>query len=500
LAVTATLGFLPEFRSQAHVQAQKQAEVIKEVGAQLTLLTKRTLEHRPPAMEPTRRTLEDIKELGSRLQSAKLTREDALKDLSRAADQLKQDALNLAKNPALRKMEQAARTPSGSSEQSRATLQKQMESLQKQLGDKNANPEAAEKLQKDLEKLKDAAKGLAGDNSAAAQAARKQMSEMASSLARKAESLGMPMPNLDDAVAALNQAQVEQFLKNLDAAEMDLQKMADLSRMMSQLQKQMEKTGKDLPEQLKNGQAQAAIDSLQKMIDQFQRGEPTAEQLKQMTDELARALQPAEQYGKVAELLKKALSEAHSPGKGARSAAGASLAAAQKELQALLDQMADAQSMMASLQGLQRAQMAVGNNQSWGKCKNPKLGYNKNGKGGRGVGMWKESSAWDLPDELQELWDNSSVNRPDSAGKGHTERDVSVPDGLTPTKIKGQMQAGGAMPSITLKGLSIKGDSKVAYTEAVTAAQSDAQAALNQEQVPKAYRGAVRDYFDDLKK
>ena len=39
----------------------------------------------------------------------------------------------------------------------------------------------------------------------------------------------------------------------------------------------------------------------------------------------------------------------------------------------------------------------------------------------------------------------------------------------------------------------------VAYTEAVNAAQSEAQAALNQEQVPKAYRHAVRDYFDDLK-
>lgn len=54
------------------------------------------------------------------------------------------------------------------------------------------------------------------------------------------------------------------------------------------------------------------------------------------------------------------------------------------------------------------------------------------------------------------------------------------------------------MPNITLKGLSIRGESRVAYTEAVTSAQSEAQAALNQEQVPKAYRRSVRDYFDDL--
>src|SRR5438046_2339718 len=63
----------------------------------------------------------------------------------------------------------------------------------------------------------------------------------------------------------------------------------------------------------------------------------------------------------------------------------------------------------------------------------------------------------------------------------------------------GQISSGGPMPSITLKGVSIKGQSKVAYTEAVTRAQSEAQSALSQEQVPRAYQGAVKDYFDDLK-
>ena len=56
------------------------------------------------------------------------------------------------------------------------------------------------------------------------------------------------------------------------------------------------------------------------------------------------------------------------------------------------------------------------------------------------------------------------------------------------------------MPSITLKGLSIKGQSSVPYQEAASAAQAEAQSALNQDQVPRAYQGAVRDYFDDLKK
>jgi hypothetical protein len=55
------------------------------------------------------------------------------------------------------------------------------------------------------------------------------------------------------------------------------------------------------------------------------------------------------------------------------------------------------------------------------------------------------------------------------------------------------------MPSFTLRGVSIKGSSKVQFQEAVTAAQSDARNALNQDKVPRAYRDSVRDYFDDLK-
>jgi hypothetical protein len=55
------------------------------------------------------------------------------------------------------------------------------------------------------------------------------------------------------------------------------------------------------------------------------------------------------------------------------------------------------------------------------------------------------------------------------------------------------------MPSIKLKGVSIKGQSRVEYEAAVLAAQSEAQGALSQDQVPRAYQGAVRDYFDDLK-
>jgi hypothetical protein len=85
--------------------------------------------------------------------------------------------------------------------------------------------------------------------------------------------------------------------------------------------------------------------------------------------------------------------------------------------------------------------------------------------------------------------------------RGQTDRvPGELSDALTPTKVKGQFSPGGPMPSITLKGVSIKGQSKVLYQEAVAAAQSDAQSALSQEKVPRAYQSTVKEYFDDLKK
>jgi hypothetical protein len=56
------------------------------------------------------------------------------------------------------------------------------------------------------------------------------------------------------------------------------------------------------------------------------------------------------------------------------------------------------------------------------------------------------------------------------------------------------------MPSISLPGVSIKGTSKVQFEESATAAQSEADSALSQDKVPRAYQGPVKDYFDDLKK
>ena len=270
--------------------------------------------------------------------------------------------------------------------------------------------------------------------------------------------------------------------------------------MLQQLQQQAAaKLGKDLAEQLKNGEAEAAQKTLEKMVAQLKAAQTSPEQLKKLLEEVSKAIDPATQYGKVGDLLKQASGQMQ---QGQKPDAAQSLADAAKELEKLLQQMGDSQSLMATLDALKKAEFSIGTCTGWGQCQGPP-GYKPGGKPGRGVGTWaEEESGWVFaPEQTEDRWDNSGVVRPDTDGKGHTDRgEAQVNDALVPTKVRGQITPGGQMPSITLKGVSIKGQSKIAYTEAVAAAQSEAQSAINQDQVPRAYQGAVKDYFDDLKK
>jgi hypothetical protein len=496
LVLAATLGFVPEHRSKAQQQKKKEAEIVKETGRQLAELTRRTMEHRPPVMEPTEKALNSVKELGDRLAQARLTRTEALHDLASATEKLKDQAKDLAKDPALRKLEQAARSPSGRNTTSNADLQKQIDSMQKQLGNPNATPDALDKLQRELQKMQQAAAGLPG-NDAAGQQQKQEMSQALSDLAKKAQELGLQLPSLEDAIKALEGSQIDQFLKDLKVAEVDLEKMQAMAKAMQELQKQMAQLGKDLAEQLDKGQAEAAMQTLQKMIDQLKKGNPSEEQLQKLLAEVDKAVKPGSQYGKVGDFLKEAAGKMQG---GDKPGAAKSLADASDELKRLLDQLGDAQSMMAMMDALQKAQMCVGNGMSWGQCLAKIPGVGKGGRPGRGVGTWSDDNGWLSYAEMTERWDNSGLERPDMAPRGETDRgEGELSDALVPTKVKGQISPGGPMPSITLKGVSIKGQSKVGYTEAVAAAQSEAQSALSQEQVPRAYQGAVKDYFDDLK-
>ncbi len=495
LALGAGLGFVPEYRSKTFLQKKADERVIKEAGRQLAELTRHNLEKRAPVLEPTRKSLEVVTNLGDQLALKPMTRSEALKDLASVTEKLKDQLKELGKDPGLRRLEQAARAAGGTESQTAAGLQKQIEALQKQVGTPIGNPDALDKLQKSLEKLQDAARGLADQNSPGADAERQKLSESLSALSRQAQDMGMELPQLDDAINALAANQTDMLLKDLQAATSDLEKMRDMAKNLQQLQQQVEKLGKDLAEQLKNGQPEAAQQTLQKMISELNAANLSPEQLQKLISEVSKAIDPAGNYGKVAEHLKSAVKKMQG---GDKSGAAKSLADASKELENLMQQLADAQQLQDTLDALNQASTCIGTCQGW-RAGRP--GYKPGGKPGGGVGTWADDENGQWSGEWTSGWDNSGVVRPDLDPRGHSDRgEGELSDALQPTKVRGQFSPGGQMPSITLKGVSIKGQSKVAYEEAAAAAQSDAQSALSQEKVPRAYQGAVRDYFDDLKK
>ena len=168
LALAAGLGFVPEYRSPKFVQKQRDAEIIKDTGQRLADLTRRSLESRPPALEQTQKSLENVAELGDHLAKAQVTRAEALKDLSSVTEKLKEQVRELGRNPVFQSMEKAARSVERGGTPSSAELQKQIDSLQKSLGDQAKDPNALDKMKRDIQQAKEAAASLPDKDSPAA--------------------------------------------------------------------------------------------------------------------------------------------------------------------------------------------------------------------------------------------------------------------------------------------------------------------------------------------
>jgi polyhydroxyalkanoate synthesis regulator phasin len=498
LALSAGLGFLPEYRTQAFLQKQQDAMAVKQAGQILLDLTRRNPERREPLLPPTERSLQAVQELGLKLDKVALSRSDALKDLASVTEKIKSGQKELGlQNPAFKSLEKAAREAGRSSDA--AAAQRQMEALQKSLGESAETPEAIEKL---AAQLHDAEKALAnmpqGDTPGASDA-RHQLSQSLSDFAKQARDMGQPLPDLESAIAALQSGQLTTLRHDLDAATTDLDKLKDMAQTLQQLQQQAGHPGKDLPEQLQFGQADAAQGTLKNMIDKLKSGTLTPEEAAKTLDEVARSIQPAAPYGNAADFLKQAAQQLRADDK---QDAAQSLASASKELDKIMSEMADAQALAGSLAALEKAEACLG--QAHGQGSHSHRGASSmiaSGAGGHGgVGGWTPDDSQLYP-EMSSSWDNTGIVRPDSNPRGPTDRgEPQLADDLNPAKLNGQLTPGSPMPSISLKGVSIKGTSSVEFQQAAATAQSDARSALNQDQVPRAYQGAVKNYFDDLKK
>ena len=499
LALAAGLGFVPEYRSKNYLQKQTDQKVIQETGRQLADLTKRAPCNARHALETTEKSMEAVNELGEQFTKKALTRNEALKDLAKVTDRLKDEMKEMGRDPALKRMEQAARSHAGDTSPENARLQKQIEDTQKQLGNPTGTPEDMDKLNKELNKMQEAAKAAADKNGGMSQSDKEKLSKSMAALAKQAREMGLQMPDLDQAIQALAANQTDMVLKDPGGRHHGSRQDA---RYGQEHAANAAADGKD-------GQGPRRTIEIRTT-----RGRPVHTAKDDQSVEVIQSLPAAASKNGFGSFQGRRsrrpirqgrrVPEAGRQQVAARSEARRRASARPKppKLDRLMQQMNDAQAMQAELDALNKASLCVGTCQSWSQCKGNKPGFGKGGKPGSGVGQWaNEDDGWGYDGHQTQKWDNTGVTRPDTAPRGTSDRgDAELNDALRPDKVKGQFSPGGQMPSITLKGVSIKGQSKVALEESTVAAQADAQSALSQEKVPRAYQGAVREYFDDLKK
>jgi len=473
------LGLVPEYRSQAYLNQQEETENIKDTGRHLEVLARKILQHQTPIEQSTKVSLEDVSKLGEFLVRHKLTRRDALRDIADMTQKLKEDNMDLLKNPALKRMAKAARRRSPDSELNPEAIQRKMDELEKKLGRAARESNALDELKKKLSQLK--------------QKSTQAMSQAdgGNSEAEQAKQLGLSLPSLESAIEAMKNADPGMFLKDMDLALEDLEELAKAARKLKNLKFQLMEIGKDLGEQLDNGQALIAMLTLKKMVRELRESNLPRENFNDILKEVMEAIDPSLPYGEVPEHLLNAM---RSMKQNKNSSAADSLEKAADELKELMERMGDCESLEAALGLLGRCQMAIGNCKGFGQCPNPKAG--NGGKPGQGVGTWAEDGNWLDEVPLDEYWDNSGIDPWELESKGLTDREAQQAENTESSLLKGKFSPGGSMPSITLKGISIKGSRSVEYEEVLQAAQSDAESALNQERVPRAYQSAVRDYFD----
>ncbi len=483
--ILGALLLVPEYRSPSRLQARQDAETVKSSGRQLSQLTRKTLEEPRKVSDPIRQELGQLEALGDRLQQAALTREEALKEVSRASEKLREQGLELARNPVLRRLEKAAREGGTAAERPRS-------------GEPDSNgsraADDARSLQEKLGSLQKAAQEAADGMKSGTGADRQQsLANTTEQLLRTAGDMGLDLPSLGKALEELRNLRVDQFLKDLETASRDLEQLAEVAR--RQEGSKAAHTGKDLGQQLDRGQIDAAIESLERLSKMMQSARPGESGRPAWAEELQKAVPSADGYGAVAQHLQRALEQSNRKN---LAEAGEALSDARKELESMKSDLQDLQALRSGMAALSQARQGLSGASGEGAGKG--AGGRSRGRSRGGFGDWADDDPWRLPEEIAESWDNSGQSRADKSGRGRSDREAALPDSLNPTRPRGQFQPGKAMPSIMVKGLNLRGESRVGYSEAVEAAQSEAQSALSQESIPKAYRNTVRDYFDDLKR
>ena len=164
--------------------------------------------------ESAKESLQALEALGAALSKAQLTRQNALKEVASVRENEEKEMQRWGENPAIKRMQQAARSPSGSLSPSQATqMQQQVQDMEENLGAQEGLKAELETLQKKLQSMAQRLAAAASEQGAMDPSAEQAMRDQLNQLAQQAAEMGRSSQALEATMQSLATAQPGQMLQ-----------------------------------------------------------------------------------------------------------------------------------------------------------------------------------------------------------------------------------------------------------------------------------------------
>jgi tetratricopeptide (TPR) repeat protein len=497
LAMIAALGlsFVPEVRSKEFVQEEKNREIIQDNGREMVKVLKQTWSRKEDSVSviPPEALLKDALELGNQLSRAELRKAGAIKKLDDLSGRVRDEISRLEQDPSQQRLKELASSPDGLAGNTAGEAVRKMEALRDALGNAAGKIDQMSAMQDEMESLREMAEQMKDQLGSPDSTASKQLQAAARSMEQKLSEMGLDPESINKALEALKDGDPEAFDQAMQEAIGKMEKAIEMAQALEQMEQEL---GKNLAEQLQRGQIAAARETLESLSEKLSNPNLSDEERQQVADELEQAAEAARALPQLSEALEQAAKAAR---QGDMEEAARQMAEAQQMLDQVMEAFQNAENLQEMLQALKRAQAGINGGRKWGRMNNGRgpggQGMGNGGAGG-GFGTWSDGSDA-LPDERTELQDQSGMSQAELDAKGLSDRDDRFQnDRFSPDQIRGDLDQGGSMPSMPLKGIHIKGRSNATYQEVMSEIRDSEASTIDQSRVPRAYQQAVKSYFD----
>ena len=492
------LGFVPEYRTTEFLEEEKNRDIIQDTGRELVKVLKTSYEKRPKPLDAANeKFLEEGIALGNELSEARLKKNGALRKLDDFTTRIQDEINRMTDDPSQRRMKEMAQSGKAMDSSTASEMVKQMEAMREKLGEAAGQADKLSQMRDQLSQMQDMARqmeeALKNPNSEAS----RQLAEAMKDLEDQFRQMGMDSEAFRKAMEALKNGDTDAFAENMNLAMNDMEKMLEMAQALQQMEQQI---GKDLAEQLERGQVAAAMESLDQLAEKLADPNLTEEEREEIARQLEEAADQAQGFDELQKNLQEAADQAR---QGNAEEARQAIAKAQENLDDLMESMQNAQNLQQMMNAMKKAGAAIGAGKKWGRMKGQGQGQGQGrgpgqGQGlGGGFGKWSDGSD-PLPAEKTELQDQSNMFQQDDEARGISDRDDSFEaNRFSPDQIKGDISPGSSMPSMPLKGVHIKGQSKATFQEVIDQIQNSEAESVDQTRIPRAYQDAVKSYFDE---